>query len=176
MIRAAIVGLGRWGQTLVESVQDKSEKIRFVRGVSRDPGRTREFGDKKHLALTNNFQAVLDDPDVDAVVLATPHSQHFREIVAAAKAGKHVFVEKPMTLSGQDAAGAVSACQQAGVALGIGFGRRLAPAFLEMQQVIAQGTHRRASCTLKPIFPDRPAISSARTLGARPKRNRPRAR
>ena len=139
MIRAAIVGLGRWGQTLVESVQDKSEKIRFVCGVSRDPGRTREFGDKKHLALTNSFQAVLDDPDVDAVVLATPHSQHFREIVAAAKAGKHVFVEKPMTLSGQDAAGAVSACQQAGVALGIGFGRRLAPAFLEMQQVIAQG-------------------------------------
>jgi predicted dehydrogenase len=139
MIRAAIVGLGRWGQTLVESVQDKSDKIRFVSGVSRDPARTREFGDKKHLALTNNFQTVLDDPGVDAVVLATPHSQHFREIVAAANAGKHVFVEKPMTLSGQDAADAVGACQNAGVALGVGFGRRLAPAFVEMQQAIAQG-------------------------------------
>jgi predicted dehydrogenase len=139
MIRAAIVGLGRWGKHLVDSVQGKSDAIRFVRGVSRNPEATREFGDKHGLNLTNKFQDVLDDPGVDAVVLATPHSQHFREIVAVSKAGKHVFVEKPMTLTGKDAAEAVRACQQAGVALGIGFGRRLSPAFIEMQQVIAEG-------------------------------------
>lgn len=139
MIKAAIVGLGRWGQHLVDSVQGKSDLIRFVRGVSRNPEATRAFGDKHGFGLTNSFQEVLDDPGVDAVVLATPHSQHFREIVAAANAGKHVFVEKPMTLTSQDAIDAVRACDQAGVALGIGFGRRLAPAFIAMQQAIAQG-------------------------------------
>jgi predicted dehydrogenase len=139
MIKAAIIGLGRWGQTLVDSVQGKSDVIQFVRGVSRNPARTREFGDKKGLNLTNSYQEVLGDAGVDAVVLATPHSQHFGEIIAAAKAGKHVFVEKPMTLTGKDAAEAVRACEQAGRALGVGFGRRLAPAFLEMQQAIAEG-------------------------------------
>jgi predicted dehydrogenase len=139
MIKAAIVGLGRWGQILVDSVQGKSEVIQFVRGVSRDPARTREFGEKSGLNLTNSYQDVITDPGVDAVVLATPHSQHFGEIIAAVKAGKHVFVEKPMTLTGKDAGEAVRACEQAGVALGIGFGRRLAPAFIEMQQAIADG-------------------------------------
>ena len=116
MIKAAIVGLGRWGQHLVDSVQGKNDVIRFVRGVSRNPDVTREFGSKCGLALTNNFQEVLNDPDVDAVMLATPHSLHFREIVAVAKAGQHVFVEKPMTLTSQDAVDAVCACDQEGVA------------------------------------------------------------
>ena len=116
MIKAAIVGLGRWGQHLVDFVQGKNDVIRFVRGVSRNPDVTREFGSKSGLALTNNFQEVLNDPDVDAVMLATPHSLHFREIVAVAKAGQHVFVEKPMTLTSQDAVDAVCACDQEGVA------------------------------------------------------------
>ena len=106
MLKAAIVGLGRWGQRLVDSVQGKSPSIRFVRGVSRDPEKTRAYGDKAGLTLTNAYPDVLNDKEVDAVVLATPHSQHFREIVAAARAGKHVFVEKPMALKGQDAADA----------------------------------------------------------------------
>lgn len=139
MIKAAIVGLGRWGQHLVDSVQEKSDKIQFVRGVSRNPARTREFGDKAGLSLTDDLQVALGDRQVEAVVLATPHSQHFREIMMAAKAGKHIFVEKPMTLTRRDAIDALRACKEAGVVLGIGFGRRLAPAFLAMQQAIAQG-------------------------------------
>lgn len=139
MINAAIVGLGRWGQRLVESVQNKSDAIRFVAGVTRDPERARDFADKMGLALTRSYPDVLRDPQIHAVVLATPHSQHFQEIVAAAEAGKHVFVEKPMTLTQESAAQAVRACTDRGVALGIGFGRRMAPAFLELQRVVAEG-------------------------------------
>lgn len=139
MIKAAIVGLGRWGQRLVESVQGASKDIKFVAGVSRDPSRAKEFGDKAGLKLTNSYEAVLNDKDVDAIVLATPHSQHHAEIVAAAKAGKHVFVEKPMALTRQTAEDAVNACEKAGVALGIGFGRRFAPSFLALQSAVKDG-------------------------------------
>ena len=139
MIRAAIVGLGRWGQRLVDSVQDKSDAIRFVTGVTRDPGRSRAFADKAKLKLTSSYQEAIGSGDVDAVVLATPHSQHFAEIVAAAKAGKHVFVEKPMTLTAAHADAAVKACKESGVALGIGFGRRMAPAFRDMQRLVNDG-------------------------------------
>jgi predicted dehydrogenase len=139
MINAAIVGLGRWGQRLVESVQGKSGDIRFVRGVTRDPKRSQDFAAKTGVELTASYEDVLNDPAVNAVVLATPHSQHFGEIVAAAKAGKHVFVEKPMTLTAKHAAEAVRACEEAGLTLAIGFGRRFAPAFLEVQKAVNEG-------------------------------------
>jgi predicted dehydrogenase len=139
MINAALVGLGKWGQRLVTSVQGKSKDIKFVAGVSRDPSRSKAFGDAQGLKLTDSFGEVLADKSIDAVVLATPHSQHHGEIVAAAKAGKHVFVEKPMALSRKHAADAVKACESAGVVLGIGFGRRFAPAFLDLQNAVKEG-------------------------------------
>ena len=62
MLRAAIYGLGRWGMRLVDSVQDKSGKIRFVRGISRDPAKLREFSEKTRVALVSNYAEVLGDP------------------------------------------------------------------------------------------------------------------
>src|SRR5271165_6249599 len=103
MIDAAIVGLGRWGQTLVESVQGKSDRLRFTRAVVRSPEPHRRFAEASGLALTSDFAKVLDDPSVTAVVLATPHSLHCGQIIAAASAGKHVFCEKPLTLTKAEA-------------------------------------------------------------------------
>src|SRR5712664_2537941 len=110
MIEAAIVGLGRWGKTLVEAVQGKSGGLRFTRAVSRYPDRLRDFAVSHRLELVGDLEPVLADPSIDAVVLATPHSLHSQQIIAAATAGKAVFCEKPLTLTKADAARAIAAC------------------------------------------------------------------
>jgi predicted dehydrogenase len=138
MLKAAIYGMGRWGSHLVESVQG-SEKIRFVKGISRNPESHREFSEKTGIRVVSSYGRVLKDPEIDAVVLATPHSLHHKQIAQAAKAGKHVFVEKPITLKRKTAEQAIEACRAGGVTLGIGFNRRYAPAFLEMMRRIQAG-------------------------------------
>lgn len=138
MLNAAIYGLGRWGLRLVESVQG-STKIRFTRGISRDPSARRDFAEKTGISLTSRYEDVLADTAVGAVVLATPHSQHHRQTVQAAEAGKHVFVEKPFTLTRASAESAVAVCQSAGVTLGVGFNRRYAPSFLDLMRRLKAG-------------------------------------
>ena len=138
MLNAAIYGLGRWGNTLVESVKD-SEKIRFVKAISRTPENHKEFSKTTGIKVVSSYGRVLKDLDIDAVVLATPHSLHPKQIAQAAKAGKHVFVEKPMTLTRKSAEKAVAACRAGNVTLGVGFNRRHAPAFVEMMRRIRAG-------------------------------------
>jgi predicted dehydrogenase len=139
MLRTAICGAGQWGTRLIESVQGTSRKIRFVAAVTRDPARRRPLGERFGLALTARYADVLADPAIDAVVLATPHSRHADGIVSAAQAGKHVFVEKPFTLTRADAERAIEACRRAGVTLQVGFNRRYAPAYVDMKRRLAAG-------------------------------------
>jgi predicted dehydrogenase len=137
MLRAAIVGIGNWGQNLVRSVEG-SGRIRFVAGATRTPASAEEFCRKHGIALSGSYEKLLDS-DVDAVVLTTPHSQHCAEIVAAAKAGKHVFVEKPLGLSLEEAARAVAACAQGKVTLAVGYNWRFQPALREIRAMLADG-------------------------------------
>jgi predicted dehydrogenase len=139
MIDAAIVGLGRWGRTLVEAVQGKSDRLRFTRAVSRNPDRLRDEADRYRLVLVGGLEAVLADPGIDAVVLASPHSLHCRQIIAAAAAGKAVFCEKPLTLTKADAQRAITACQEAGVVLGVGTDKRFFPAVGELLRLVKNG-------------------------------------
>jgi predicted dehydrogenase len=138
MLNAAIYGLGRWGSRLVESVQGSS-KIRIVKGISRDPARHKEFSEKTGIKVVSSYGRVLKDPEIGAVILATPHSLHVKQIAQAAKAGKHVFVEKPITLTRKTAGKAIEACRAAGITLGIGLNRRHAPSFVEMMYRIRSG-------------------------------------
>jgi predicted dehydrogenase len=139
MINAAIVGLGRWGQTLVASVQDKSERLRFALAVTRDPERSRDFLGRHGLLPVRSLDAALADRDIDAVVLATPHSQHADQIVAVAGAGKAVFCEKPLTLTRAEAERAVAACRDGGIVLGVGTDKRFFPAMQELARIAASG-------------------------------------
>jgi predicted dehydrogenase len=139
MIEAAIVGLGRWGKNFVESVQDKSERLRFVRGVDTAPDRLRDFAAHHGFSLCTDLAEVLADPAIKAVVLATPHSLHRPMVEAAARAGKHVFCEKPLALNTVDAAAMIAACRRAGVVLGIGHNRRLWPSMQELKRIAASG-------------------------------------
>lgn len=139
MLNAAIVGLGGWGQTLVKSVQGKSETIRFTAGVTRTVSKAKEFADVHGFPLGDDYDAVLSDPDIGAVVLSTPHQQHADQIVAAAAAGKHVFVEKPFTMNKASAEHAVAAAEKAGVVLALGHNRRFLPSIAELRSRLAAG-------------------------------------
>jgi predicted dehydrogenase len=139
MIDAAIVGLGRWGRTLVEAVQGKSDKLRFTRAVSRDPSKHRDFAAQHHLLVDTDYAAVLVDRSIQAVVLATPHSQHVDEVIAAAAAKKSVFCEKPLALTKAGAKRAAAACRDAGIVLGIGTDKRYFPAIAEVIRLADSG-------------------------------------
>lgn len=140
MIRAAIVGMGLWGQNLVRSVHGRSDLIRFTAGTTRSPDKAREFAERHAIRMVDSYEAVLADPSIDAIVLATPHTQHTEQIVAAARAGKHVFSEKPMGLDRAQAHLAAEACAQARVTLAIGYNWRYQPALQKIRDLIDDGT------------------------------------
>ena len=140
MIRTAIVGIGWWGKTLVEAVQGKSDVIRFTAATSRSKTDShREFAAAHELKLHDDYDAVLKDPDVDAVLLATPPSAHRQQIIAAAQAGKHVFTEKPFTVTKQEATEVVDAANAAGIVLGLGYNRRFHPSWADLRRRVRSG-------------------------------------
>jgi predicted dehydrogenase len=139
VIKAAIVGLGWWGKTLVES-GESSDAIRFVAGATRTVSpETEAFAKEKNFKLAPSYEAILADPAIDAVVLATPHSMHAAQVIAAAAAKKHVFCEKPFTLTKQEAESAVAAVRKAGVTLGLGYNRRFHPEMTRLREQVKSG-------------------------------------
>ena len=139
MLNAAIIGLGWWGTHIVNTLQGESEKIRFLWAVDIVPDTKFEFAQSKGIKITAEFTDVLNDSAVEAIVLATPHSMHEKQIIAAAKAGKHVFCEKPLALTLASAQRSVTACEEAKVVLGIGHERRFEPAMQKISQLIDTG-------------------------------------
>ena len=139
MINAAVIGLGWWGRYIVGSLQGKSDAIGFVRAVDTDPDAASGFADQNGLRFSSDFNDVLADDTVDAVILTTPHSLHEEQVVQAAAAGKHVFSEKPLALKKAGAERAIAACDKAGMVLGIGHERRFEPALVEIKNLIDRG-------------------------------------
>jgi predicted dehydrogenase len=139
MIQAAIVGLGTWGQHLVSAVQGKSDVIRFAAGATRTPAKAAQFCATHGIRLADSYEALLRDKSIEAVVLATPHSTHAEQIIAAAAARKHVFVEKPLGLSRADSERAVGACAEHKVTLAVGYNWRFQPALQEVKRMLEDG-------------------------------------
>jgi predicted dehydrogenase len=139
-VRAAIIGLGRWGRSLVGAVHGKTDAITFVAAHTRTKSSAEDFCRDNGIALLDRFEDVLARRDVDAVVLATPHSLHADQVMAAAAAGKHIHVEKPLTLDRPSAERAVAAAKRAGVVLAVGFNRRFHPSVAEIRKRLAGGT------------------------------------
>jgi predicted dehydrogenase len=134
VINAAVIGLGWWGRKIVADLA-ASDDVRVVLGV--DPSATAR--DSVDLPTTTGYADALARPDVDAVVLCSPHRFHADQIVAAAAAGKHVFCEKPLTTTGAEAETAIAAVTAAGVQLGIGHERRFEPAIRMVREMLGTG-------------------------------------
>jgi len=138
-INAAIVGLGRWGELLVSSVDD-SDVIQFTAAVTRTPAKAELFCAKRGIKLSDQLDDVLRDNSINALVIATPHSQHFDQLMAAARAGKHVYCEKPWTLDAVEGQTALDAFAKAGLKVAIGHNRRFAPNSMAMKEVLDSGS------------------------------------
>lgn len=137
MIEAAIVGLGWWGRTILRELAGSSA-IRVVLGI--DPeATTREAAAPSGLAVSARFEDALERADIKAVILCSPHKHHAGQIVAAAKAGKHVFCEKPLCTSAREMDAVAAAVKAAGVQLGIGHERRFEPGVIELRRQLAAG-------------------------------------
>ena len=144
MIRAAIVGLGRWGKALVGAAagaggSDVERDLHFVLGLTRTRASAEAFCRERQITLVDSYDDILRDPDIDAVVLATPHSQHQAQALAAIAARKHVFVEKPLTLDLASARVVAEAAHRAGLILAVGFTRRFHPSIGELRARLADG-------------------------------------
>ena len=133
----AVVGLGWWGRIIVPLLKG-SAKLKVVKGVDPTPAAA-EFARSQGIPHEPSFDRVLKDPAVQGVVLCTPHTQHTEQILAAAKAKKHVFCEKPLSLSRADVLRAVKACNDNEVALAVGHEKRFEPPVQEVFRLAKAG-------------------------------------
>ncbi|MGH6725194.1 MAG: Gfo/Idh/MocA family protein [Pseudolabrys sp.] len=139
MINAAMVGLGRWGQTVLGSIQGKSTRLRIVHGVTKEPELARELAAKHGFRLSTELTDAIADPEVQAILLATPHSLHVEQVRTVAAAGKPVWCEKPLALTRAQAERAVAAVRAAGLPLGSGNNKRCFASMRELKRVVDSG-------------------------------------
>lgn len=139
-VKIALIGMGWWGQKMLAVLQAAPQDIRVVRAVEPNVETVRALCDAKGIALSADYADALNDPEVEAVVLATPHSLHTAQIAAAVAAGKHIFCEKPLALTKAEAERSVALCRDAGLVLGMGHERRFEPPVAEMLAMADAGT------------------------------------
>lgn len=139
LVQWAVVGLGRHAREYMLPAFRRSRKAKLVAVYTRTDAVRRQIAAEYAVRDYATLEALLDDPAIDVIYLATPHDLHSPQTLACAKAQKHVLVEKPMTISSSDAADMVEACAQAGVKLLVGFQLRHHPAHQRMRELIADG-------------------------------------
>ena len=102
--------MGWWGKKMLDVLEAAPADIRVVRAVEPNIETVRALCAEKGVPLTADYADALADPEVEAVVLATPHALHVAQIEAAVAAGKHVFCEKPLAMDKAGAEKAVRVC------------------------------------------------------------------
>ena len=136
-LRVAVAGLGWWGRIIVPLLK-ASSKLEVVRVVDPDPA-AENFASNEKLPFSRELQEALKEKAVEGVVLCTPHTLHAYQIVLAAGAKKHVFCEKPLSLSRADVLRAVKACNDSKVVLAVGHEKRFEPPIQELMRLVKGG-------------------------------------
>jgi len=138
-LRVALVGLGWWGSKMANLLAGAPDTIRVVRGIDTNLDNARALASKLGFALSDDYAEALSDPEIEAVILATPHTLHEAQIEQAVAAGKHVFCEKPLAMTRAGAVAAVARCEAAGLVLGMGHERRFEPPIAEILSLADSG-------------------------------------
>lgn len=135
-----IVGLGRSADTLVAPAIAADPNSRLVAVTSRDAARGHSFAER-HGATTSgtDYAAMLANPDVDVVAITSPNALHPEHAIAAARAGKHIFCDKPLAPNLRDAECILAACDSADVRIGMNFQTRHHACFQEARAIIESG-------------------------------------
>ena len=98
ILKAAVIGLGWWGKQIVTCLSN-SKIINVTHGVDVDIDDVSNFAFENGLSIDDSYDNVLSNPEIDAVILVTPHLLHEKQVIAAAKSGKQIFCEKPFALN-----------------------------------------------------------------------------
>jgi predicted dehydrogenase len=139
MVNAALIGYGWWGKNLAKAIQNKSDQLQFTMIVTKEIEDARTHITDPKIQICENLEDALNNPAIDAVVLATPHSLHAEQIIAAANSGKHVFCEKPLALTHQEASEAIAACQKNQRVLAVGQNKRFWPSMVKLREIVKSG-------------------------------------
>ncbi len=122
-MNVACLGMGWWSDVLADAIQ-RSGKLRIVACYSRSGDKREAFSKKYGCKAASSYEEILNDPKIEALINTTPNSVHLETTLAAAKAGKHVFLDKPIANTISDARALTQACRKAKVVLALGYQRR----------------------------------------------------
>ncbi len=136
ILRVAIMGLGSYGNRVAEAMQS-SKRAKLVGAISGTPSKVTDWQAKYGIPAKNcynyeNFDAIKNNRDIDAVYIITPNGLHCEHTKRVALAGKHVICEKPMAINAMEGQEMVDACRNANVKLLIGYRMHFEPKTLEI--------------------------------------------
>ena len=138
LVKLGIVGLGRWAKVLARAAA-KSDRLKIVAAYSRSPEKrdafTREFG----IPGLPSFEAMLADPEIEGVLLPVPNEQHLPLARQAAKAGKHVYTEKPIASTLEDGLEMADLQRAHGITVTVGHSARLMAGIRQIRAAIDGG-------------------------------------
>jgi len=137
-VRVGCIGMGWWSDVLADAMQ-RSGRLEIVSCFSRSADKRQAFAKKYSCRAVASYEEMLADKSIQGIVNTTPNAAHLETTVAAAKAGKHVFLDKPIANTIADARALTAACRKAGVVLALGYQRRRESHFRFVRQEIEAG-------------------------------------
>ena len=137
-LRVGCVGMGWWSDVLADAMQ-RSGKLKIAACFSRSQDKREAFAKKYGCRPVASYDALLSDQSIEAIVNTTPNDAHLETTRAAAQAGKHVFLDKPIANRVSDAKAIASTCREAGVILALGYQRRRESHFRHVRSLIDAG-------------------------------------
>ena len=137
-VRVACLGMGWWSDVLADAIV-RSGKIKIVSCYTRSEQKRQAFAAKYGCQAAPSYEAILEDRSIQAIINTTPNNVHLETTRAAAAAGKHVFLDKPIANTIADARALTAACRKAGVVLALGYQRRRESQFRWVRKQIDDG-------------------------------------
>jgi predicted dehydrogenase len=137
-VRVAAIGMGWWSDVLADAIK-RSNKLRIVACFTRSDDKRQKFAARYGCRAAPSYEAILADPEIEAIVNTTPNNVHLETTRAAAQAGKHVFLDKPIANTVADGRAIADCARQAGVVLALGYQRRRESHFRWIKRQIDDG-------------------------------------
>ena len=138
-LRVACIGMGWWSDVLADAIV-RSGKLKIVACYTRSVDKRAAFAAKYGCRDASSYEEILADPAIEAIINTTPNDAHLSTTSAAAAAGKHVLLDKPIANTVSEGRAITQACAKAGVLLGLGYQRRREVQFRWIRHQIDQGT------------------------------------
>ena len=137
-LRVACIGMGWWSDVLADAIQ-RSNKLKIVSCFTRSEDKRKAFAAKYGCTAAPSYETILEDRSIEAIINTTPNDAHLETTRAAAEAGKHVFLDKPIANSVSQGRTISEVCRRAKVVLALGYQRRRESHFRWIRQRIDAG-------------------------------------